>query len=149
MKTLPLAALLLLGGCRSFSTADSLQKTDREIVALMNAIIASDNAGAVDAVMDCYDPEAAWVATGREVNGKDNIRKQYDSTFANYKMQMSIDTKHSESFGDLAYADGFVRGSFISKKTNETTPVHDQFWAILRKHGEGWRIYKLKWKSVL
>jgi uncharacterized protein (TIGR02246 family) len=121
-----------------------------EIQALFDRLMAADNRGDVDAVLECYAKDAVFqTPDGASVEGASNIRPRYESLFAANRLEVRMEVESIEVKGDLAFSRGVTRGRTVPKDGSPAHPVHDRYLMVLRREPAGaWKIAVLMWVPV-
>jgi uncharacterized protein (TIGR02246 family) len=142
------AAVLLLASCQKneATPADAV----RDITALLNDLMAADDAGDVDRVMAFYTDDALLLPPdGPNKEGAAAIRKHYEGAFAAYKLEISAQADEIHAGPEWGVVRGTVTGKIAEKKDGVPRALHDKFMGIVRRSGTGpWRFSRLIWSPV-
>jgi len=78
-----------------------------EVQSLFDRLMAADNRGDVDAVLECYTEDAVLLPPGgASVQGVENIRPRYEALFASSRLEVRMDVESIEVKGALAFSRG-------------------------------------------
>lgn len=122
-----------------------------EIQSLFDRLMAADNRGDVDAVVECYAEDAVLLPPGgAAVQGVENIRPRYEALFASSRLEVRMDVESIEVKGELAFCRGVTRGRTLPEDGSPPRPVNDRFLMVLRQDKtSAWKIAALMWGPVL
>lgn len=122
-----------------------------EIQSLFDRLMAADNRGDVDAVLECYAEDAALLPPGgASVQGVESIRPRYEALFASSRLEVRMDVESIEVKGALGFSRGVTRGRALPKDGSPSRPINDRYLMVLRQDPTGaWKIVALMWGPVL
>ena len=132
-------------------------RDDVEVRRVVDGIIAADNAGDLDALMNYYADDAVLLPPSeRPVRGVVAIRDRYERMFAESRLELRAFSRETRVAGDWAIDRGTITGRVFRKlegdeELEEETPirtVNDKYVMMLRRESDGgWRIVWLIWNS--
>ncbi len=122
-----------------------------EVQALFDRLMAADNRGDVDAVLECYAKDAVLLPPGgASVEGVENIRPRYEGLFARSRLEVRMDVESIEVKGELAFSRGVTRGRTVPKDGSPPRQIADRYLMVLRQGPSGtWTIAALMWGPVV
>jgi uncharacterized protein (TIGR02246 family) len=143
-----LVATLLLCACKS--TAPSADNDEiRDVRAVVQRIIAADNARDLDAALNCYTPDAQWHPPGVDpVAGRAQIRTLYAGMFESWTPEMTVVSENTWVLDDVAVDRGRTSGRLVSRDGRPEHKVDDKYIMMLRREGGAWRITFLAWRAA-
>lgn len=140
-----LAVAALAPGC----ALHPVRNEGADVRASIDKLIAADNRGDLEMVLECYCDDAALFPPGREpVCGRKAIRASYTALFATWSPELEV-THVSTTVADGCGVDrGRTRGVLISNTGADTKRVDDEYEATLRREDGVWRVAKLAWRPT-
>jgi uncharacterized protein (TIGR02246 family) len=156
VKTLLLATILFSSmraavGARDAHPEQADQPRDlAAIQQVTSGIIAADNRGDADAVMQFYaDDSVLLPPNDAPVAGKDVIRARYESGFRHFRFAISSSSDETHVFGDWAFDRGTTSGETVPKGAEAPRQIHDKYVMILHRERSGaWKIARLMWNGA-
>jgi uncharacterized protein (TIGR02246 family) len=119
---------------------------DHEIREVVSAIIAADNAGDLERVVELYSASAILMPPdGEPIEGREAIRAHYRRIFSRFTLEATLDSDETVVCGDWAFDRGRTHVRSKSKETGDTNEAHDKYVMILHRDATGWQIARLIW----
>jgi ketosteroid isomerase-like protein len=117
--------------------------------AAVKRIVAADNAGDLDMLLDCYTEDAILMPPNEGVvQGREAIKPRYQHLFADFKLEIAGTSVESWSCGDRYVDRGITRGRLVPRNGQPPKELDDKYVMILRRDGDGaWRVERLMWSS--
>lgn len=117
--------------------------------AVLQAIIAADNARDLDKVLGFYTSDVVWIGPAKpEVRGLDAIRASYVGMYRDMRPALSIEITEARAGGDLAMVRGLTLGRLEPAGGGEAKTVHDNFLALLACEAGQWKVSHLMWSPA-
>lgn len=117
--------------------------------AVLQDIIAADNARDLDKVLGFYTSDVVWIGPGRpEMRGLDAIRASYAGMYRDTRPALSIEITEARSGADLAMVRGLTFGRLEPAAGGEAKTVHDNFLALLACEAGRWKVSHLMWSPA-
>jgi uncharacterized protein (TIGR02246 family) len=142
--------LILFAALLAATTAGGAEP-GREVTAVVESLIAADNARDVERVLSHYTDDALFLPPNREpYGGKPALRDRYTSLFAANEVAFRVVISETEMSGALAFVRGEIVGSVTPlDRSKPATPVRDKFLMVLRRQPDsGWKVARLMWGPV-
>jgi uncharacterized protein (TIGR02246 family) len=116
--------------------------------AVLERLIAADNAGDLQSVLSCYDADVTLLPPqGEAIRGRDAVERHYRELFASQRLQLEIGFAETMLSADNATVLGTVKGQRRSLADGSSARIDDLFTAILvRGSDREWRVLQLAWK---
>lgn len=115
--------------------------------AVVDALVAADNAASLEGVLAAYAPDAVLLPPGEApVGGAVAIRSRYERLFAAWRPALEGHVESTCVAGPVALVEGRSGGRMRGKAPGGERPVDDVYWAILRETDGAWRISVLAWR---
>lgn len=134
---------------RTDSTKSPRNETaeQRAATRAIHAIIAADNAGDLQAALDCYTDDVLWIPPDSPpITGKAAIGPRYEKMYRDFRPELVLSTDELIVSGDLAYVRGTTCGRLVPRAAGKATEVDDDCVMILRRAPNGeWKIARLMW----
>ena len=145
----PAGMLLLTVACGGAHPAAGAgcEATEAAILAAAEGLVAADNERDLEAVLDHYTDDVAFITPdGELVQGKGAIRPRYERLFERFAVDIALESEEVGVAGDWAFVRGRNAGALTSRLTGEVEPLRDRFLMILRcEDGDAWRVSRLIW----
>lgn len=141
------AALLLFLTPAAALAADCPEDSE-SIAAVPESLIAADNAGDVDRVLEHYTSDVEWITPqGQVLRGKQEIRSRYEALFAGFRAEMAVEIVRVDPGQRFAVLRGRTRGALTPREPGESPrQVDDVFLMVVECEGDGsWRVDRLMW----
>lgn len=130
----------------AFSCTKPAEDGPEAVRNLIDELIAADNAGDVDRIVNCYHSHAVLVPPGRPtIEGLAAIRENYNGIMSASVLKLRIEMDTIIVEGRTAYSHGWTKGSVISKLDSSAREVSDRYMMLLRKDSGRWSIARLMW----
>lgn len=131
--------------------APDRQRDSLAILAVVEGIIAADNARNLAAVLACYSDSALLLPPNApSVRGRAAIQPRYEQVFAEFSPAIEGHIDRVTLSDEWAYVRGRNLGRLRARRPGAADrPLHDVYTMLLRKEGAGvWRIAELAWHST-
>lgn len=118
--------------------------------AVVEGIIAADNAGDLERVLGYYADDAMLLPPNEEpIRGKAAIRPRYEGLFQAFLPEIVGDIDELQVAGEWAFVRGRNRGRLTPRAGGEPRTLNDVYLMLLRRdEGGSWRIAHLIWHSA-
>jgi uncharacterized protein (TIGR02246 family) len=145
--------LLAIGGCQTAPPTSQAKDSPfaaeaGRVHAVLERLIAADNAADVGAVLACYDPDVTLLPPkGDSIRGRAAAEAHYRALFARERLALEIGFGETMLSVDNATVLGTVKGQRKPIAGGASATVDDVFTAILvRGNDREWRVLQLAWK---
>lgn len=116
--------------------------------AVVEGIVAADNARDLERVLGYYRPDAVLHPPGEPpVSGKEAIMPRYEALFSGYDPAISTDVQSIRVCGTLAVAAGRNEGILRGRGDEEDLRLADAFVMVLTLDDGRWSISRLMWHA--
>lgn len=138
--------VLILTAC---SRPPDLEGEKAAVEQTLREIIAADNRGDLEAIVNLYAPDAVLIPPDENpVTGREAIRRRYSDGFSQFSMEVSFDSAETVLAGEWAFNRGKTTGTLIWLDGRPPTPLNDDYLMILEKSPRsGWQIHRLIWNG--
>jgi uncharacterized protein (TIGR02246 family) len=120
-----------------------------EIAAVVEGLIAADNAGDLDRIASLYAEDAVLLPPDRPaVRGRAAIREGYRQGFEEFALQLALESEQRGAGEDFAFDRGTTRGRYVWRDGRAPTPFTDTYLMILRREAGEWRVAILMWNHA-
>lgn len=118
-----------------------------EALAVADGIVAADNRGDIEAVLEYYSADAVLMPPGEApVVGRGSIRPRYEALFADFAPAIEPVVEEVCAEGNLAFVRGRNTGRLVSRTSGSARTLDDVYLMLLRREADGkWRISHLIW----
>lgn len=132
---------------RETRTASAFEVESARVHAVFDKLIAADNRGDLNAVMDCYAEDIALLPPqGQPIRGPAAVREHYAGLFARDRLEVRIVFGETMLSGSGAVVRGRTTGRRIANADGGANAIDDEFEAALRRGADReWRIQRLRW----
>ncbi len=132
-------------------TADDVPcaATEEAVLATLDAVMAADNAGDVDAAVPLYTEDVTWIIpSGEVISGRDGITENYRQTFEVADVEVAAEATAVEIEGARATILGSMTGALLPRDGSPAIEFDDTFVMQLVCAADAtWRISHLAWSS--
>lgn len=129
------------------SESQSQEADESSVRAVVEGLIAADNAEDLGRVLSFYDDDAVLISpVGADIVGIKDIQLHYEQLFADVDLNIQISIDEIVVSGELA----IVRGTndVVATTANDASRVRSKFLMSLRRHPTGaWRVVYLMWSN--
>lgn len=109
-------------------------------------LIAADNAGDIERVLELYADTVVWLPPdGEELVGETSIRLRYARLFRDFRPAIELEILETIQAGGLGVVRGRTHGYLQSYRSESTVFVDDKFLAVLACREQRWLITHLAW----
>lgn len=137
----PLACVVVfgVGACRAVSAPSAED--------VLDALIAADNAGAVDDIASFYAEDAVLLPpSGPPVVGRGEIKRRYQAGFARFRLRVTLHQDGFRESNTVAFSHGSTTGDYVWLDGSPPTPFHDNYLMTLERDAAGdWKVAALMW----
>jgi uncharacterized protein (TIGR02246 family) len=128
------------------SRTTSCETTENALQAVIVGLIAGDNSGDLEHVLDTYTEDVVWLPPrGAALNGKAAIKLRYEQMFESFDPSLSVVISESLSDGRLGFVSGRTAGQLEPIGAGQSVTIDDKFLAILQCKEGRWRVSHLAW----
>lgn len=154
IRCFSLGILLTPSGCTSPAMRHNSAKSAgddaaecRAVTRAVRATIAADNAGDLQAALDCYTDDVVWIPpNSAPIAAKANIGQRYRTMYRDFRAELDLSITELIVAGDWAFVRGETAGRLVPHSGGESTPVDDNYSMMLRRVSPGeWKIARLMW----
>lgn len=117
--------------------------------AVVERLIAADNAESLDGVLESYTPDVIWLPPdGAAVTGREPIEARYRRMFADYDPELSVEIAEARAGRAIGFVRGRTVGVLRPAEGGPPVEIRDKFLALMRSENGKWRISHLMWSPV-
>lgn len=133
------------GACQPDADPDPLDAVRGTI----DALIAADNAGDLDAIASYYAEDGVLIPpSGAPVQGRSIIRARYAEGFERFRLRVTLYEEGARASGGLAFSRGTTRGEYVWRDGSPPTPFADRYLLTLRQIDGEWKVAVLMWSPA-